>query len=459
MAQTFHTFKADSLDEAYRAMRNKLGESAIVIRTTTNNENGIMGLLGKKRVEITATAPAVNPLRKLSPAEKKYAATMFSELAERDGTEPAPSTASHAIGSDASVRDTVAYFKQVVTDAQQRMNVGDSATAGTSTRESEGNAAIDSIIPFHNPREKAMQDTSSVEIRNELRGMRDMLNILSAETPGAGLPTEFAPHYRMLLDRGVDRSRAANLVSDAGKTGDLEILRNPVIFLERLKMEIRRHITVTGGIPINANKRRIVALAGPTGVGKTTTLAKLAAVYAVQRRAQVGIITSDTYRVAAAEQLKVYANIIGLEMRVVHEPRELTTALRDFQHCDLVLLDTAGGSPFNTDQMSELERMLLVAHPDEVMLILSASTPLEDLREIHAEFSRLKPTSLMFTKLDETRRYGPLYSLAAETGLPLSYFSSGQNVPDDVELANDGLVANLVIEGGDRRGTARAKTS
>ena len=171
------------------------------------------------------------------------------------------------------------------------------------------------------------------------------------------------------------------------------------------------------------------------------------------------MITTDTYRVAATDQMQTYANIIDLEMRVVHEAGEMKAARKHFAKHDLVLIDTAGGSPFNRSQMTDMRGLLDIAQPDETHLLLSASTSLEDLRHAVTHFSILKPTALFFTKLDETTRYGPLYCLSAEAGLPLSYFSTGQNVPDDVQLVGPGAVANLVIEGGDEGGGTSAKST
>lgn len=477
MPHKVHKFRAGTLEEAYKAMRAKLGERAVVLQTSTITPGGVLGLLGRKMIEVTAMVREPVSLRSLSPAEKKYAQSMLQRLAgEAPGDAP-------DIGSDASVHDTVSYFRQVVDEAQRRLRVdtpqaeseveqlrktadGVELQLSPAARQYSGASSPaaeperhDSILPFRKPERRARPAVSDDEIRKEIRELREMMNVLSAETPGAGLDPAFTPHYRMLLGRGVDRRLAATLVQTAGRSGDPRILRDPVVFLERLKMEIRKRIRTTGGIALNADRRRVVALAGPTGIGKTTTLAKIAALFAVQRRAQVGVITTDTYRVAATDQLKVYTNIIGVEMRVVNEPRDMTGALRAFKHCGLVLIDTAGGSPYNVEQLAELEKMLLVAQPDETLLLQSASTPLEDMRGIFGQFARLRPTSLVFTKLDETKRYGSLFSLSAETDLPISYLSIGQNVPDDLELAHDGFIATLVVEGEDRRGTARAKSS
>jgi flagellar biosynthesis protein FlhF len=224
-------------------------------------------------------------------------------------------------------------------------------------------------------------------------------------------------------------------------------------------MEVRKTLRVTGGTALEGGQRKVIALVGPTGVGKTTNLAKLAALFAVHEHARVGIVTTDTYRVGATDQLRVYANIIDLDMKVVDDPADMKSALRKFEAKDLVLIDTAGGSPFNAEQMADAGQMLAVAQPDETHLLVSAATNLEDLRSIVSHFSVLKPTALFFSKLDETQRYGGLYTLAAESGLPLSYFSTGQQVPDDIQAVTQGVVANLLLEGTESRGGTSTESS
>lgn len=456
MAQTFHKFKAESLDQALRAMRKKLGAEAIVVRTATVTEGGILGVFGRQMVEVTASAPKPRPNpRPLTSVEKKY---------RMSGAAPK---------GDKQAQDKVAYFEKLIAEAQRR--IGSAEGHSTRTRPArgasvnhlaEGNAAVDFAEPLDRPLDRPQPKPASAthDLRNDIRELREMLQVLSAEMPDAQLPAEFMPHYHALLERGVNRNAAAGLVISAAKSGAAKDggpsgLRDPRIFRERMKMEIRKAIRVTGGIGLAAGTCQVVALVGPTGVGKTTNLAKLAALFAVRERARVGLVTADTYRVAALEQLRTYANIIGLDMKIAHEPKEMAEAIRAYHGYDLVLIDTAGGSPFNNEQMKDVRDLLDAAQPDEVMLLLGASTSLEDLRQVVTRFSCMKPASLLFTKLDETRRFGSLYCLAAEVGLPLSYFSVGQNVPDDVTLAHPGMVAKLVMEGGEKRGRASAKSS
>jgi flagellar biosynthesis protein FlhF len=279
-----------------------------------------------------------------------------------------------------------------------------------------------------------------------------MMEVLYAESPGAGLPSEFAPHYRALIERGVSRKVAAVLIGAVVKNCDLAIMRDKRVFAERLHTEIRKIVHGTGGLAVQAGECRVVAVCGATGVGKTTNLAKLAAYFSVRERARVALITSDTYRVAAAEQLRVYANIIGIPMKIAHAESDMEEALREYAGYDLVLIDTAGGSQFNLEQINELKGGLRAARPHETILVMSACTPLADMRNIVANFNCCNPTSVLFTKLDETRQYGAMLSVLAESGLPMSYLSTGQNVPDDICLASPAIMANLILEGRIKRG-------
>ena len=476
MAQRFHTFRGDSLDAAYQAMRNRLGEEVTVVRTNTVKEGGLLGFLGRKRVEITAATAVPEATRKRTAAERQYRTTTANVSPAQRPSTPTLENPASIIGGEKQVNETVAFFRQLVNQKQSANAQQPSAPAGTpgklpsaampsrpSPRNlAEGNTAVSPILPFESPTLPAPVEKSDEEreaLRQDLKDMRGMLNVLVAETPGAGLPEVSAPHSRKLLERGLPRETAAQLLATAAGCDQPELLHEVKAFHERLKLEIRRGVEVTGGTRLSGGTRVVVALVGPTGVGKTTNLAKLAALFSVRKRARVGLVTSDTYRVAATDQLRVYANIIGLDLRVVHDAKETAAALREFARHDLILVDTAGGSPFNRKQIAEAASILDAAAPNEVMLSLGASTPIEDMREITERFAPLKPTSLFFTKLDETRRYGPIFALAQETGLPISYLSFGQNVPDDVVLAHPGLVADLVMEGGGRRGRASAEST
>ncbi|MBX3177407.1 MAG: flagellar biosynthesis protein FlhF [Candidatus Hydrogenedentes bacterium] len=435
MAQEFHKIRARTLAEAWREVRRRFGPEALVINTSEVRDGGLFGLFGRKMVEVTASVPAgalAAQVRAPGPAARKYAETSRA---------PAP----------ARPAETVEYFERLVRDAQQRMNASPAASSpngGVARAQGQATGAAAPVVPF--PRQEPAQPNAALQ--RELQEIREMMEVLYAESPGAGLPSEFAPHYRALVDRGVSRKVAAVLIGSAVKNSDPALMRDRRVFAERLHMEIRKIIHGTGGLAVQAGSARVVAFCGATGVGKTTNLAKVAAHFSVRERARVALITSDTYRVAAPEQLRVYANIIGLPMRIAHGEEDMAEALEAFRGYDLVLIDTAGGSQFNLEQINELKGCLRAARPHETILVMSASTPLGDMRNIVANFNCCNPTSILFTKIDETRQYGAMLSVLAESGLPASYLSTGQNVPDDICLASPAILANLILEGGIRRG-------
>lgn len=433
MVQRFVKIRATTLEEAYRQMRGKYGPDAVVVNTGQVREAGLLGFFTPKLVEITACVSeplAATPPRRPTPIERKYAAS--------SGEVP-----------PARARD-IKYFEQVVRDAQVRMKGGSTpAPPAAPDRAAAASLGGSPVVPF--PERRPSSDETAKALNRDLQEIREMMQVLYAESPGAGLPTEFAPHYRMLVERGVSRKVAAALIGAVVRDSDLSILRNPRAFVERLHFEIRRIVEVNGGIALRAGRCRVVALCGATGVGKSTTIAKLAAHFAVKERARVALLTADTYRIAALEQLRVYANIIGVPLRVGNDAKELQAALHEFRDYDLVLLDTAGGSQFNLEQIKELQLVISAARPHETILVMSAGTQLEDLRNIVSNFKCLSPTSVIFTKLDETAKYGAMLSILLESGLALSYLSDGQNVPDDIHVATPGVAANLILEGRTRR--------
>lgn len=461
MAQKLFKVKAATLEEAYERMRRQFGDDAIVLNTRQTVEGGVFGLFGKRVVEVTVSVTEGGPTRERSVAEKRYA-----QHANYNETIQSPRAAApqRSTPLPTPAPDNLKYLEDLVRQAQQRMNARPATPAATTAQAPAQHAAPEAPVTYSRPSampaapagaqgaaapvlqfpaRKAEEDP----VRKELNEIRGMLQVLYAENPGAGLPTEFAPHYRRLVQQGVSRRIAAELTAAVLKDSDPAILRDPRVFGERLQFEIRKLIHTTGGATIRPGQQRRIALCGSTGVGKTTNLAKLAAHFAVRERARAALITTDTYRVAAVDQLRVYANIIGLPLRVANDPREALTALKEFHDHDLILVDTAGGSHFNLEQINELKTMLTGLQPDETYLVLSAATPLEDMRNAINNFRCLNPTALVFTKIDETRQYGALFSATLEAGLPIAYLSTGQNVPEDLTPATPAHIVHLLMEG------------
>ncbi len=212
---------------------------------------------------------------------------------------------------------------------------------------------------------------------------------------------------------------------------------------------IAREIACGAPWEFTAGTPRVVALIGPTGVGKTTTVAKLAANSSLRERRRVGLITADNYRIAAVEQLRTYAEIIDLPLEVVSTPREMRRALDAFRGLELILVDTAGRSPGDELRLQELRSLLLEAQPDDVYLVLSSVASSAGLVRAAARFRALGATALLLTKLDEAEALGNVLPLLQASSLPLSFVSYGQSVPDDLAVADRHRLARRMVEGAD----------
>lgn len=241
--------------------------------------------------------------------------------------------------------------------------------------------------------------------------------------------------YNYLLDQGVD-SRNVNLflkqmdaqIDNGDDTDDAD-------FENQLKEFLAVYFADNGEINLNADQK-IISFIGPTGVGKTTTMAKIAAHFAVDKNRNVGLITADTYRIAAVEQLQTYSKIIDIPFAVCYSSSRLEEMITgQFRNCDLILIDTPGSSWKDQLQLGRLKGYVDHSFVDEVHLLLSLNTKSSDLRSIVSKFSELEPDSALLTKLDETSSYGDIINIKENYNLPLSYLTFGQDVPEDLEAA------------------------
>jgi flagellar biosynthesis protein FlhF len=282
----------------------------------------------------------------------------------------------------------------------------------------------------------------------QLDRLQEMIEKLCERTSSASrpnLPEELFQVFTDMIESEVDEGLARELIDRVRADQGAQGIADSLLVKARIAQLLEEEITVTGPLATADGACRLVALVGPTGVGKTTTIAKLAANYRLREKKRVGLITVDTYRVAAVEQLRTYADIIDLPMEVVATPREMREAVARMRHLDLVLMDTAGRSPRDEIKIQELRSMLAEAEPDHVLLVMSTTAGTKSLVNTAERFGEVGTTGLLLTKIDEATSLGHLAALVRQCRLPISYLTDGQNVPDDIQLAERRRLAYLML--------------
>ncbi|KIX13522.1 flagellar biosynthesis protein FlhF [Dethiosulfatarculus sandiegensis] len=316
----------------------------------------------------------------------------------------------------------------------------------------EISAAIDSPVKAANvdfgldakkPKGKGkQQETGDLgELAKKVEGLGQTLErhlMLSEAAFGFSSRPEIAPIYDHLATQEILPDIVRGLLDGLASSQGHGIL-------PRLSIRLKKAFEVNGPPKVSTKGPTIWALVGPTGVGKTTTLAKLAATFALRHNLGVGMITVDTFRMAAAEQLKVYGRIMEVQTLVAATGEELARAVKRLGGSDIILVDTVGRSPEDEGNLEELKSILAFVPGVLAHLVLACPTREADQERIFKSFARFDPQSLIFSKLDETSIYGPVLNRVVRTGLPVSYLTTGQRVPDDLEEATrEGLARRLL---------------
>ena len=254
--------------------------------------------------------------------------------------------------------------------------------------------------------------------------------------------------HNTMLENEVDEKYAREIMEE------IELINKPNIPFDYALANIYQKMILKFGKPSGiepaSNGIKLVFFIGPTGVGKTTTIAKIASKFRVDEKKKVALLTADTYRIAAAEQLRTYANILEVPFRVIYTVEEINKALEDFKDYDYILIDTAGHSHQNMTQKDNMRNIIHSVDDrveSEVHLVLSATTKYKDLISIADSYKEMADYKLIFTKLDETTTLGNLLNLRLYTGASLSYVTYGQNVPDDIEDFNPQKTVKRLLGG------------
>jgi flagellar biosynthesis protein FlhF len=253
--------------------------------------------------------------------------------------------------------------------------------------------------------------------------------------------------YNQMISNEVDEKYANQIVTE------IEGTLKKDASMDNILASIYQKIILKLGQPkimeINGKGLKFIFFIGPTGVGKTTTIAKIASKFKVNEKAKVAFLTADTYRIAAVEQLRTYANILGIPLKVIYSGEEMKQAAEEFSDYDIIFVDTAGRSHRSKEQRDDIEQLInsIPENEREIYLVLSATTKYRDLVKTTEAYSEIVDYNLIFTKLDETSTIGNLFNIKMLTNAPLSYATFGQNVPDDIAKIDAQSIAKQLLRG------------
>jgi flagellar biosynthesis protein FlhF len=283
------------------------------------------------------------------------------------------------------------------------------------------------------PFDKLSQDVSELKQR-----MEKLALTLARSGPGLGsvaFDPELSRAFTALTDAELDTELAYDLVAKLTSPIRPGVLRGELAKLVRVDAELG-----SPGVPV-----RVVALVGPPGAGKTSALVKLAVQYGLAARKRVQILTADTYRIAAVDELRSYAAILGIGCQVLETPGALSQAIEEHRQKDLILIDTPGLCRSELEASDDLVKILAAQPGLDIHLVLPASMRAADLHRAAERYSIFHPRKLLFTRLDETETFGPILSRSIRMGAPVSFFSRGQRIPEDLEPASEGLLLDLIL--------------
>jgi flagellar biosynthesis protein FlhF len=296
--------------------------------------------------------------------------------------------------------------------------------------------------------------TSILEMQNSIMQMQSTLwNTNSVNTiDDLAIPLEFSDIYKLFEQNNMPQEVTYKILRHTIEKLPSNIKNKPKKVNSFFKLILKRMLLIKHEKELKPNQTKIMIFIGPTGVGKTTTLAKLAArfLYKLRDTSKIGMITLDSFRVGAAEQLSIYAKIMQIPLLKVKDPKDLSTAIKRLGSPELILIDTPGSSQYDK-KMIELTKSYFDNNPDiqiEKNLILPTNIKSSDLKEIYNEFSILDIDNIIFTKLDETKSFGNIIDFSYEIKKPLTYFSIGQNVPEDLIVSDDDYLIDCFFNQG-----------
>ncbi|OPX45336.1 flagellar biosynthesis protein FlhF [Clostridium thermobutyricum] len=379
-------YLVSNMNEALTMIRSELGKNAVIITQRKVRKEGVLGIFKPKLIEVTAAVENSKIVRNTNLDEKK------------------------------DMENSINSIKKLMEEKLSNKSIDDKKL----------NNKIDNNKLIENTNETSNEEV--VKLRNEISDIKEILNKTLIKTEKIDYLHELLKEldiYEQFYDEFKEKIKNIN---------DKEEVRNS------LREIIDKEIT----IDTEELKGKIV-LVGPTGVGKTTTIAKLAGKLALKEGKKVGLITVDTYRIGAVDQLKTYAEIMDIDFKVVLNNKEMVEAVQAMRDLDVILIDSTGRSSKNIMQIKELKNLIGKAEVDSTYLVISGTTKNKDLKNIIEGYKGLEYNKIIITKLDETTSYGNIYNLQKLSGKPIRYLTVGQNVPDDIIDAKKEKVLDLLF--------------
>lgn len=438
-------FQAPTEMEAIIKAREELGSTAVVLNIKSIKQRGLARLFKKDAVEVTAALEEkdiVDGINKNKPVFDNNAASgqeakperMINQSMVSGGT----SSTINLIADDNTAVSSASAIEQKLDSLHNLLQNQGSLNSDMTSSGSQGKTVAAST--YTKRMSDIKEDISGAAGENKQVKERENANYKFLQLI-----------YKNLIDNEVDSRFADEII------GEIENSLKKESNLDSILAAVYQKIILKLGKPKTiemGDKAKVIFFIGPTGVGKTTTIAKIASSFKIENEARVAFITADTYRIAAVEQLNTYASIIDCPVSVVYSVEDMNKSLSEYKDYDLILVDTAGRSHKATEQMDELKAFIeeVAQRADEFdfecYLTLSLTTKYKDLKSIADKYDDVD-WAVIFTKLDETCSVGNILNIRMLTDRPLSYTTSGQNVPDDIEVINEQGVARQLLGGGE----------
>jgi len=452
-------YVVDTLPDAVSLIREEMGTDAVILETKDIKIGGFLGMFRKRKIEVMAAVEpsAQKKPKKITSDQVDYVVDQIlkasqrnkeSAMVEEDVVRTSPSLVTSSKANESLAVPNGSSFASKLYGGPTQV---DSQVQRETMKESiYPNSSLDeAVVAFETIEKSDMQhilpkqqlnaqtnDLSKTEIFivNELKSLRHEMQRLASKSTDTQM---VSPSVEALKQRLGDQEifeQWIEVISD--ELYEIEHQNNEILSIDAVwdfsKQKFLEWLSPYRSAEINVNSR-VVQFVGPTGVGKTTTIAKLSANYSIKDGKKIGLITADTYRIAAVEQLRTYANILNIPLEVVFSPLDLQRAFMQLESEELIFMDTAGRNFKSDIHVSEVNSLLQTDEASEAILVLSLTSRTQDMNVVAEKFSKYGVRKVVFTKLDEANVYGSIFNMIMMYGLQPLFVTSGQNVPDDIE--------------------------